>query len=189
MNTTIKNSVPSSRQAGQGLVEYALIISLIALTVIVIVSRIGSSVSSAMGQFSATVSETENPTSPTQEDPISPSQLAISDISARLSSFFNTNGYWPRTWSPYNFTDIGLNSNDYAQPIDGLYISPQGSMVKIANKTGDNIEVYAQDLNGDTVHLYNGWSIWCPVNDANCYYHTVAPGNEVVPSSIYAVQN
>jgi hypothetical protein len=56
----------------------------------------------------------------------------------------------------------------------------------IANKIGDSIEVYAKDLNGNTVHLGNGWSIWRPVNNAYCYFHTVASGNEVDPASIYA---
>jgi hypothetical protein len=30
-----------------------------------------------------------------------------------------------------------------------------------------------------TLHLYDGWSIWCLATNQVCYYHTVAPGNEV----------
>ena len=40
-------------------------------------------------------------------------------------------------------------------------------------------------MNGNNLHLYDGWAIWCPVTSTSCYYHTVAPGNEVNISTIY----
>jgi hypothetical protein len=96
-----------------------------------------------------------------------------------MLDFYQQHGRWARTWAPYNFTDLGLNPDDWDEPIDGLYISPHGDEVGIANRKGDNLDVYVDDLEGNTKKLYDGWSIWCPVNNLNCYYHTVAPGNEV----------
>ena len=174
MNQPIKQRSLDPHQAGQALPEYALVIVLVLVVVIVVISIFGSSLAKS---FQSVINALDGGQS---------TQQIISDMNSRIISFYNSHGNWPRTFSPFNFTDIGLTPNDWSQPINGLYFSPHGSEVGIANRSGDTIEVYAKDLNGNTVHLINGWSIWCPANNANCYYHTVAPGNEVVPGSIYA---
>ena len=174
MGALFKQRSLYTRQAGQGLVEYALIIALIAVITIAVLAIFGASIAKG---FQKVVDYFQGSRS---------SEQIIGDMKARMLNYYNLHGSWPRTFSPYNFTDIGLNPSDYSQPINGLYFSPHGSEVGIANRAGDAIEVYAKDLSGHTLHLINGWSIWCPVNDANCYYHNIAPGNEVIPGSIYA---
>jgi Flp pilus assembly pilin Flp len=177
MYSLTKQRFPYSRRAGQGILEYALIIALIAVITIAILLIFGSAIAKG---FQTVVNFFQGSRSTGQ---------IIGDMQARMLSYYNANGRWPRTFSPYNFTDIGLKPSDYSQPINGLYFSPHGSEVGIANRAGDAIEVYAKDPSGRTLHLINGWSIWCPVNNTYCYYHNVAPGNEVLPGSIYATGN
>ncbi len=174
MESTHKFGVSSvSSQSGQGTVEYAIIIVLIALAVIAALIGMGATMGNSLGLVAGKMA---TPTS---------TMAIIADFNARMLAYYNAHGSWPRTWSPYNFTDIGLNPSDWSQPINGLYFSPHGNEVAIANVAGDNIQVYVKDLNGNTLHLYDTWAIWCPVNASSCYYHTVAPGNEVNISTIY----
>ena len=163
----------SNHQGGQAIIEYSLILVLVVIVVIALLSTVGSSLSN---RFKSIITALQRGST----------LQIISDMNARMLAFYNAHGSWPRTWSPYNFTDIGLDPNDYSQPINGLHISPHGSEVAIGYGAGSTAQIYAKDLNGNTVHLNSGWAIWCPVNNAYCYVHTVAPGNEVDPASIYA---
>ena len=132
----------SIKTFGQGLVEYALILASVAIILILVLSSFGSSI----GKTYQTVVDGLAGNSALQK---------INNMENLMSAYYTAHGSWPRTWSPYNFTDLGLNPADYAQPINGLYISPHGNEEGISNVAGDNIEVYAKDLNGNTVHLIN----------------------------------
>ena len=174
MHTFIRHSA-----RGASTLEYALLLALVALILIAAVVSLSLITARNLGTVSSTVSMGSEPSA------IQRVLAIIADWHARMLAYYQKYGSWPRTFSPYNFTDIGLNPADWSQPIDGLYLSPHGSEVGIANRTGDNIQVYVKDLNGNTLHLYDGWGIWCPVNSSSCYYHTVAPGNEVKITTIY----
>ncbi len=170
--------------AGQASLEYALLLVLIAVVIIVVLTVTSTLISQRLGDVAAQLTTpTAGSTSPSVP---SPNALQVfADMQSRILAYYAKYGKWPRTWSPYNFTDIGLTPSDWSQPIDGLYLSPHGGEVGIANKLNDQYQVYVEDLNGQTLHLVDGWNIWCPVNSTNCYYHTVAPGNEVDISTIY----
>jgi len=159
-------------ERGAGIVEYALLIVLVAIAAIVVLTALGVTTSSLLGGTSSTINGLGVSASPLQT-----ALTTISDWQARELAYYQQHGSWPRTWSPYNFTDIGLNPLDGSQPIDGLIMSPHGNEIGLSPAPG--YHVYVQDLNGNTEQLYSGWAIWCPVNDSNCYYHTVASGNEV----------
>jgi Flp pilus assembly pilin Flp len=162
---------------GASTLEYALLLALLAVMVIAVLASLGMIISSNVGSVSSAIG-TPNGLSPLQ------SLLAdISDWQARMLAYHQKYGSWPRTWSPYNFTDLGLNPADWSQPIDGLMISPHGDEIGLT--PAPNYQVYVKDLNGNTLKLYSGWAIWCPVGDSNCYYHTVAPGNEININTLY----
>ncbi len=171
-------------QAGQANIEYALLIVLIAVIIIAVVALSGSAIAKRLGDV-ANMLATPSGSPTTSASPYATALLDLADMQSRIMSYHNKYGGWPRTWSPYNFTDLGLNPADYAQPINGLYISPHGAEVGIANRAGDNLQVYVKDLNGNTLHLIDTWAIWCETTTSVCYYHTVAPGNEVDISTIY----
>ena len=175
-------NIPAER--GQSKIEYALIVSLVAVTAIVALMffapQIKKLFNAATGFSTVTAEGTPE---------VSSTNQIIADFQSRILAYYKKNGRWPRTFSPYNFTDIGLNPDDWSKPVNGLYFSPHGSEVGIANHAGDNIQVYVDDLNGKTLKVYDGWGIWCPVDKSTCYYHTVAPGNEVDISTIKVVGN
>ena len=172
-----------STERGQSKIEYALIISLVAIAAIVALTFLAP-------QIKALFNKASNLSLSTKEgsDTSTTDQILI-NFQTRILDYYKKNGHWPRTWSPYNFTDIGLNPDDWNQPVNGLYFSPHGSEVGIANHAGDNIQVYVNNMDGKTLKVYDGWGIWCPVDKPTCYYHTVAPGNEVDISTIKVVGN
>jgi len=160
-------------QSGQAKVEYALLLIFLALAVIAAIVLFGAKIKSLYTFTSSKLpAETQIPST-------SSTNKILADFRERILAYYQKNGRWPRTFSPYNFTDVGLNPDDWREPVNGLYFSPHGSEVGIANRKGDDYQVYVNDLNGKTLKVYDGWGIWCPVNTTKCYYHTVAPGNEV----------
>jgi Flp pilus assembly pilin Flp len=170
-------------ERGQSKIEYALIISLVAIAVIAALTFLAPQIKELFTKASNLSPAAEEGSSTPTTDRI------LADFQTRILDYYKKYGRWPRTWSPYNFTDIGLNPADWSQPVNGLYFSPHGSEVGIANRKGDNLQVYVDDLDGKTLKLYDGWSIWCPVTTPTCYYHTVEPGNEVDISTINVVEN
>jgi Flp pilus assembly pilin Flp len=170
-----------SNQRGQGVVEYALILLLIAITVVVALSVMGvsleevyTSVQSALAGGGA--------------DPNDPVAIA-GDFIDRINAFYDANGHYPRSWGTYAFTDIGLDPADWTEPVAGIYWGPNGGRIGLANRHGDDIEIYVTDLNGNRRHLTNGWNIWCEAATSECYYHRVQPGNEVDLRTIEVVRN
>ena len=165
--------------------EYALLLILIAVIVILALVLMGkltaSDLSPDLMSGNSTLITPVNVTA--APGPLSNQQI-LQDMYARTLSYYQLHKSWPRNWSPYNFTDIGLNPADYSAAINGLYFSPHGSNIGIANVKKDNYEIYVKKLDGTMVHLVNGWSIWCDVPTSVCYYHTIAPGNEVDFSTI-----
>jgi Flp pilus assembly pilin Flp len=173
-----------STERGQSKIEYALIISLVAVAAIIALAFLAPQIKSLFNTAAGAIpAATPNGTQTTTTNQI------IADFQARILAYYQKHGSWPRTWSPYNFTDIGLNPSDWSQPVNGLYFSPHGSEIGIANHMGDNLQVYVNDLNGKTLQLYDGWAVWCTVNNPTCYYHTVAPGNEVDINTIKVTEN
>jgi Flp pilus assembly pilin Flp len=160
-----------SKDIGQGLIEYALILLLIAITVIVALSIMGVS----LGEVFTSVQSALAGGGADPNDPV----VIAGDFIARINNFYDVNGRYPRSWGTYAFTDIGLDPEDWTGPVAGIYWGPNGGRIGLANRPGDDIEIYVKDLNGNRRHLYNGWNIWCVAATNVCYYHTVTPGNEV----------
>ncbi len=167
---------------GQSKIEYALLISLVAVAAIVALAFFTPQISALFNTASDL-----SPAAGEESDSSTTAEI-IADFQARMLAYYQKYGRWPRTWSPYNFTDIGLNPDDWAAPVNGLYFSPHGDEVGIANRKGDNLQVYVDDLEGNTLKLYDGWNVWCPVGDPLCYYHTVEPDNEVNIGSLFVVE-
>ena len=160
----------------QGLVEYALILALVVFVVIAALRLTGTRISDVFLQ-------TANSLGSKEEAPI---EAMIGDFLDRIQKFYDENGRYPRSWGDYRFTDIGLDPADWADSVEGIFWNPNGDKIGLGNKRGDDIQVYVTDLDGKRRHLYDGWNIWC--TGSGCYYHTVAPGNEVDIGTLEIVQ-
>ena len=170
-----------SKQTGQAQVEYALLLVSVALVAISILALLGPQI----GEIFREVKDTFLPNNEINQNPI---VLTVNDFLKQINEFHEQNGRWPRSWSPYNYTDIDLDPDDWDEPVEGIYWRPHGKDVGLANRSGDNLQVYVDDLEGNSLHLYDGWSIWCVASNAQCYYHNVAPGNEIDINTLTVVE-
>jgi Flp pilus assembly pilin Flp len=172
--------VKKSANSAQSVVEYAIIIVLVAVVVIGALILLGPSIANLFKTASSGVSGGQ------AAGLTSTPQQTAADIQARLQAFYTKNGRWPRTWGDFRFTDIGLNPADYTGLVNGISWNPAGDKVGLANVPGDNVQLYVKDLQGNNMQVYDGWCIWCLTSGA-CYYHTVAPGNEVDISTLQVI--
>jgi Flp pilus assembly pilin Flp len=166
----------------QSFVEYALLVLLLAVVVIAALVLTGQITGQDLG-IGSNLSTTPTPSAAPTSTSSTNTQI-LQDMFSRTLSYYQQHNSWPRTTSPYNFTDIGLNPADYSQPINGLYWSPNGSNIAVTNKSGDNLQVYVKKTDGTLVHVLDDWSIFCDVSSTVCYYHNITPGHQVDFSSI-----
>jgi len=101
-----------------------------------------------------------------------------------LTDYYAAHGSWPRSFSPYNYTDLGLDPTAWASPVDHLYYSTSGSRVAIRPEAGYRIDVV--NTNGKTLTLTNDlkWSLWYSALDGTWYYKNIASGQEIEISSM-----
>ena len=164
------------KNKAQGLVEYALILALVGLAILAVLFLMGTDLSDAYTRVSNALGGEETTFA----------QGIMEDFLTRIQKYYDENGRYPRSWGDYRFTDIGLDPADWADPVEGIFWSPNGDKISLGNDSGDDIQVYVTDMDGTRRHLYDGWNILC--TRGGCYYHTVAPGNEVDISTLEIVQ-
>ena len=169
-----------SNQRGQGLVEYALILLFVSIAVVVALAMMGGSLGEVYTSIQSTLAG-----GGAAGDPVA----IAGDFIERINAFYEANGRYPRSWGTYAFTDIGLDPADWTEPVAGIYWGPNGGRIGLANRSGDDIEIYITDLDGNRRHLTNGWNIWCVAATNACYYHRVQPGNEVDLRTIEIVRH
>ena len=157
-------------QPAQGLAEFALLIALIAIVALVSLALLGPSISESFQAVLNGLSGNESPVT----------FLTIkNDFLNRINAFYQENGRWPRSWGSYAFTDIGLDPDDWSEPVEGIRWGPHGKDVALGTNPEDPYVIYINTLSGQTLRLYDGWRIWCVAGDGKCYYHVVSPENEV----------
>jgi Flp pilus assembly pilin Flp len=93
-------------QRGQSKLEYALIISLVAIAALIALAFLTPQIN-ALFKTAANL----NPAATAEEDALTTEQI-LADFQARIQAYYAQYGRYPRTWIPYNFTDIGLDPAD-----------------------------------------------------------------------------
>lgn len=174
-------------QTGQGLVEYSLILLLVAVVVTAVIVLLGPQIGNIFTKVDSSLTAGSTPASEETLPEINKFTV-LADMQQRILDYYQLHGKWPRSWGEYAYTDIGLDPADWTDPVDGIYWGPHGSNIGLANRPNDNIQIYVNDLNGKTLHLFDTWNIWCMASNTKCYYHTIAPENEVDISTLVVVQ-
>ena len=161
------------------MVDYALILALIALISLAVLTLLGSQVADGLRKVVAGLSgqQTAN------------IQSIALDFMQRTASYYQAHGNYPPNWGDGRYTALGLNPADWQTPVAGIQWNPHGDYIGLANATGDNIQVYVKDTQGNLLHLYDGWNIWCQSSTGICYYHTADTGPQVNLSTIYVTTN
>jgi len=169
------------QECGRANVEYGLLLVLVAFAVMGALLVLGPRISSLLQGVSNSV-----PNQGIEE--VSAITGLTNDFISRIMSFYEKNGHWPRSWGDYRFIDLGLNPKDWKNAVEGIIWNPNGDKIGLSNQKGDDLQVYVEDMDGNTRKLYDGWNIWCVASTGKCYFHTVAPGNEVDVSTIKVVE-
>ncbi len=93
-------------------------------------------------------------------------------------------GSWPRSWSPYNFTDLGLDEATYSAAIDGIKYSAGGKTVVARPAPG--YVMTATGVNGQKFVMTSNlnWNFVYDATSGKWYYHTINPSNEIDVSTM-----
>jgi Flp pilus assembly pilin Flp len=189
--------VKKSSTLAQGTTEYALILALVTLVVLVVVALFGKQIAAAyqkaMGGFNTTPAAAGAPGAPAATSvatvtPIPRSVQAIAeDFMARTQAYYQANGQWPPTSGDAYFTALGLNPADYAGPVSGVIWQPNGKYIDMT--PSPTTQVYVTDTKGKQLQLYAGWDIWCHADNGNCYYHDLGLGQQVILRTVTVTGN
>jgi len=181
---TMLNKITHER--GQALVEYTLVTTIIGLGLIVGLMLFGTQIAALFDHLTEQL--TTNGIDVAWAPETTRIQTIQEDFRSRTLDYYNDKGRWPHARNPRNYTDLGLDPDDWCSPGEGLRWISRRDTIRMKNVKGDNIQVYVDDMNGNTLHLYDGWNILCPVTENSCYYHTIDPGNKVDISTIQIVE-
>jgi type IV pilus assembly protein PilA len=105
-----------------------------------------------------------------------------------MLDYYAKHGSWPRSWSPYNFTDLGLDPDTYASAIDGVKYSAGGTTVVARPAAG--YVMTATGLNGQKFVMTSNlmWNFVYDATSGKWYYHTITPANEIDVSTMQVTQ-
>lgn len=96
-----------------------------------------------------------------------------------IDDYYKENGRYPRSWYPYNYTDLGLDPDDWVDGRDGIVYKPNGDELRI--EPVKHYTFYVNDFDGNTRELrWNfNWDLVYSMEKRIWYYHDILAGNEV----------
>jgi Flp pilus assembly pilin Flp len=152
------------------MVEYALILTLIALVAMVGLSVLGISVRQVLTELSNGITNAAVVTG----SPLGATFSEISDALIKLTQdFYQKNHHWPSSWMNYAYTDLGLNPADWKEKAyNGIIYKPVGNGIAIT--PADGYTFLVTDIKGNNMTLpssYN-WNLWYDVTRGTWNYHT-----------------
>jgi type IV pilus assembly protein PilA len=105
-----------------------------------------------------------------------------------LLDYYAENGAWPRSWNPYGYTDLGLDPDEYAAALEGVFYKVGGSKVSV--RPDEGYKMTMTDVNGVTRVMTPNlkWNVVYDATSGKWYYHTIDPANEVDISTLVISQ-
>ncbi len=155
---------------GQALGEYSIGIALVAVALIAALIAVGGNIS---GMFTSIASGLQSQGSGEAKTSLgsTPEEISKGFIELILK-YRDEHGRWPRSWEPYNYSDLGLDPDEWAGPIDGVKYIPAGDRFGIANALGDDYQIYVKSKSGRKLHVYDGYAVWYDFDSGQWYYHS-----------------
>jgi Flp pilus assembly pilin Flp len=175
-----------AKEDGQGFVEYGLIISLIA---IISISSLAIFSSGLMGKFASI----DNAFATEEATPLSPlgnnfAEISTSMIDKIIQKYF-ISGKYGRTWGEYAYTDLGLNPEDWENPIEHIYYKPGGANLSIRPEDGYSFIVNGTDGSEKVLKASYSWNLTYNDTNKKWYYHKISPENEIDINTLVTVKN
>jgi prepilin-type N-terminal cleavage/methylation domain-containing protein len=114
---------------------------------------------------------------------LSPLGSTYEEIIPGFEALMDEEGY-PRSWGDYRYTDLGLDPDDWDEPILHIYYTPVSSRIYLTPEDGYSFTVYNFDgqefyLNSD----YN-WGLVYNAVDDTYYFHSIDPSNVIDISTL-----
>lgn len=108
----------------------------------------------------------------------------VPNITQDILTYYNENESYPRTWGDYRYTDIGLNVEDWDEPIGHVYYTPSGSMIFLEPEQG--YQFILTKINNETVTMKDtlNYNLIYDTKSNKWYYHSISSDNEVNISSL-----
>lgn len=157
-----------STSKGASTSEYALILALVAMMALGGLWVLGQGTSGVFGQLGQSLPAEEE-----SGDRMATILQTSQDLIDRMQDFYEKHGRWPRSWAPYNFSDLGLDPDEWREPRDGVLFNPAGNRLGLGNALGDQYQLYVTNTYGEEMHIYDGYSVWYSFVDRNWYYHDI----------------
>ncbi|EMS77753.1 type II secretion system protein [Desulfotignum phosphitoxidans] len=107
----------------------------------------------------------------------------------RVQQYYDENGYYPRSWGDYAFTDVGLDPDDWNTPVDGVYYATGGNRIKATPAEGFEFHVTGTDGEDRVLKSSYNWSLWYSMEDGKWYYHSINDDNEIDISTLAVVKD
>jgi len=99
-------------------------------------------------------------------------------------AYFAKHGYWPRSWVPYCYTDLGLDAAQYAAAIGNVYYKPVGATLQAKPAAGYLMTVTGAQGQTFVLTSRSNWNLVYDATSGLWYYHAIAPGNQVDISTL-----
>lgn len=111
-----------------------------------------------------------------------------SNMSALMNAYYTKNGRWPRSWSPYNYTDLGLDPANWSTPVDHVYYTPNGNRMSVRPEVGYVLTVKSTGGKTITLTAKSDWSIVQDLTSGKWYYHEIQKDNQVNIATLQTIQ-
>lgn len=105
---------------------------------------------------------------------------------AKITERYDKKGTYGSDWGDHVFTDVGLDSKDWQEPINHLKYRPSKSNVIVTTENGYNIKV--KNPQGNPVTVYHGWNLIYDMINEKWYSHSIKPENEVLIDEMEVVK-
>ncbi len=158
------------KSEGQALGEYSIGIALVAIALIGALIAMGGNIT---GMFTGIASGLQSQDAGSAKTSMgsTPEEISKSFIELILK-YREEHGRWPRSWEPYNYSDLGLDPDEWSHPMDGVKYVPAGDRFGITNVRGDDYQIYVKTKDGRRMHVYDGYGVWYDFNSGQWYYHS-----------------
>lgn len=107
----------------------------------------------------------------------------FTNIQALIDTRFTEKGSYGRDWGDYRYTDIGLDPQDWKDPVSHIYYKPAGNLIRISPEQGYYFLV--NDLAGieKTLTYGSNWDLIYSIEAGKWYFHSINDLNEIDISS------
>ncbi len=121
--------------------------------------------------------------------PLTPLGSTFTEISGNfiglIQDFYDANGYWPRSWGDYRYTDIGLDPDTWnGVPYEGIVYGAGGSRISIKPDAGWRFTALGLDGNTRVLTAGLNWNLWYDMNTSAWYYHSITPAEMIDISTL-----